>query len=55
MEKEIASLESKKENLQNHFTDETLSPDEIKALSIELKTLEETLEVKTDQWLNRSI
>ena len=55
LEKEIASLESKKENLQNHFTDETLSPDEIKALSIELKTLEETLEVKTDQWLNRSI
>jgi ATP-binding cassette subfamily F protein uup len=38
LEKEIASLESKKENLQNHFTDETLSPDEIKALSIELKT-----------------
>jgi ATP-binding cassette subfamily F protein uup len=55
LEKEIASLESKKENLQNHFTDETLSPDEIKALSIELKTLEETLEVKTDEWLNRSI
>jgi ATP-binding cassette subfamily F protein uup len=55
LEKEIASLESKKENLQNQFTDETLSPDEIKALSIELKTLEETLEVKTDEWLNRSI
>ena len=55
LEKEIASLESKKENLQNQFTDETLSPDEIKALSIELKTLEETLEVKTDDWLNRSI
>jgi ATP-binding cassette subfamily F protein uup len=55
LEKEIASLESKKENLQNHFTDETLSPDEIKALSIELKTLEETLEEKTDEWLNRSI
>ena len=55
LEKEIASLESKKENLQNQFTDETLSPDEIKALSIELKTLEETLEEKTDEWLNRSI
>ncbi len=55
LEKEIASLESKKENLQNQFTDETLSPDDIKALSIELKTLEETLEEKTDEWLNRSI
>jgi ATP-binding cassette subfamily F protein uup len=55
LEKEIASLESKKENLQNQFTDETLSPDEIKALSIELKTVEETLEEKTDEWLNRSI
>lgn len=55
LEKEIASLESKKENLQNQFTDQTLSPDEIKALSIELKTVEETLEEKTDEWLNRSI
>ncbi len=55
LDKEIASLESKKENLQNQFTDETLSPDEIKALSIELKTVEETLEEKTDEWLNRSI
>ena len=51
----IASLESKKEKLQNQFTDETLSPDDIKALSIELKTVEETLEEKTDEWLNRSI
>ncbi len=55
LEKEIASLESKKENLQNQFTDETLTPDDIKALSIELKTVEETLEEKTDEWLNRSI
>lgn len=55
LEKEIASLESKKENLQNQFTDETLTPDDIKALSVELKTVEETLEEKTDEWLNRSI
>jgi ATP-binding cassette subfamily F protein uup len=55
LEKKIASLESKKERLQNQFTDETLSPDDIKALSIELKTVEETLEEKTDEWLNRSI
>ena len=55
LEKKIASLESKKEKLQNQFTDETLSPDDIKALSIELKTVEETLEEKTDEWLNRSI
>ena len=53
--KKIASLESKKEKLQNQFTDETLSPDDIKALSIELKTVEETLEEKTDEWLNCSI
>ena len=55
LEKKIASLESKKERLQNQFTDETLSPDDIKALSIELKTVEETLEEKTDEWLNCSI
>ena len=55
LEKKIASLESKKEKLQNQFTDETLSPDDIKALSIELKTVEETLEEKTDEWLNCSI
>ena len=55
LEKKIASLESKKEKLQNQFTDETISPDDIKALSIELKTVEETLEEKTDEWLNRSI
>ena len=55
LEKKIASLESKKEKLQNQSTHKPLSPNDIKALSIELKTVEETLEEKTDEWLNRSI
>ncbi|MDA7777642.1 ABC-F family ATP-binding cassette domain-containing protein [Flavobacteriaceae bacterium] len=55
LEKEIATLESKKESLQSQFTDDSLSPEEIKALSITLKTVEETLEEKTDEWLERSL
>ena len=55
LEKEIATLESKKESLQSQFTDDSLSPEEIKALSITLKTVEETLEKKTDEWLERSL
>ncbi|MDG2387412.1 MAG: ABC-F family ATP-binding cassette domain-containing protein [Flavobacteriaceae bacterium] len=55
LENEIASLEIQKETLQNQFADASLSAEDIKALAIELKTVEETLEVKTNEWLERSL
>jgi len=48
-------LEIQKEALQNQFTDASLSAEDIKALAIELKAVEETLEVKTNEWLERSL
>ena len=55
LEKEIAALEAEKENIQHQFTDGTLSPEDIKALSIELTSVEKALETKTDAWLERSL
>ncbi len=55
LEKEIAALEAEKENIQHQFTDGTLSPEDIKALSIELTSVEKALEAKTDAWLERSL
>ena len=42
-------------SLQNRFADEKMSAEEIKELSILLKELENTLEEKTNQWLEYSI
>lgn len=55
LEKEIAALESQKETLQNKFAESTLSPDDIKKLSVELKAIEDALSTKTDIWLERSL
>ena len=55
IEREIAALEAKKENVQNQFAHDSLTPEEIKTLSIELKSLEETLEAKTNAWLELSL
>ena len=55
IEREIAALEAKKENVQNQFAHDSLTPEEIKTLSIELKYLEETLEAKTNAWLELSL
>mgnify|MGYP000683840828 CR=1 FL=1 len=55
LEKNIRKIELKKLSLQNRFADETMSAEEIKELSILLKELENTLEEKTNQWLEYSI
>ena len=55
LEKNIRKIELKKLSLQNRFVTETMSAEEIKELSITLKELENTLEEKTNQWLEYSI
>ena len=55
LEKEIATLELKKEDLQNQFANNSLSTEDIKSLSIELKSIEDDLSTKTDDWFTRSI
>jgi ATP-binding cassette subfamily F protein uup len=55
LEKEIASLDAQKENLQQQFNDESLSLEDIKSLSIELTAVEKTLETKSNEWLERSL
>ena len=55
LEKEIASLDTQKEHLQQQFNDESLSPEDIKSLSIELTAVEKTLEAKSNEWLERSL
>jgi ATP-binding cassette subfamily F protein uup len=55
LETEIVKLEVQKETIQNRFSNYALSPEEIKTLSIELKLAEETLEERTNTWLELSI
>jgi len=55
LEIEIAKFEAQKETIQNKFSSEALSPEEIKTLSIELKSTEEALEERTNAWLALSI
>jgi len=55
LETEIAKFEVQKETIQNKFSSEALSPEEIKTLSIELKSTEEALEERTNAWLALSI
>ena len=55
LEKEIASLDAQKEHLQQQFNDDALTPEDIKALSIELTAVEKALEAKSDEWLERSL
>jgi ATP-binding cassette subfamily F protein uup len=55
LETEIAKFEAQKETIQNRFSNDTLSPEEIKTLSIELKSAEEALEDRTNIWLELSI
>mgnify|MGYP000953303773 CR=1 FL=1 len=47
--------EAQKETIQNRFSNDALSPEEIKILSIELKSAEEALEKRTNKWLELSI
>jgi len=55
LETKIAKFEAQKETIQNKFSSEALSPEEIKTLSIELKSTEEALEERTNAWLALSI
>jgi len=50
LEREIQKLEAQKETLQGKFTDETLSGEDISALSIELGQLSEIIDQKTERW-----
>ena len=50
LEKEIQKLEEQKEKLQAKFTDDSLSGEEINALSIELGELDTKIEEKTERW-----
>ena len=55
LEKEIQKLESKKVEIQNKFTDSTLSGEDISQLSIELKTITDAIETKTERWFELSM
>lgn len=54
LEREIQKLESKKVTLQEKFTDSTLSGEDIKNLSIELKEVTDTIDAKTERWFELS-
>ncbi len=53
LEKEIKKIEFLKEEIQNHFNQE-LSLDDVKKYSIQLKNIEEDLELKTNRWFELS-
>ncbi len=50
LEREIQKLEKQKVALQEKFTDSSLSGDDIDTLSIELKEVNETIDLKTERW-----
>lgn len=54
LEREIQKLEKEKVTLQSKFTDETLSGDDIEALSIALGKVSSTIEEKTERWFELS-
>ncbi|TDT47551.1 ATP-binding cassette subfamily F protein uup [Maribacter spongiicola] len=54
LEREIQKLEKKKVTLQEKFTDDSLSGDDIKDLGIELKEVTDTIESKTERWFELS-
>lgn len=55
LEREIAKLEKEKVELQQKFTQSDLSPDDIKALSMQLSDVETTIEAKTERWFELSL
>ncbi|TDS17035.1 ATP-binding cassette subfamily F protein uup [Maribacter caenipelagi] len=54
LEREIQKLEKKKVTLQEKFTDDSLSGDDIKDLGIKLKEVTDTIESKTERWFELS-
>ncbi|RAJ15605.1 ABC-F family ATP-binding cassette domain-containing protein [Arenibacter echinorum] len=55
LEKEIKKLESQKVEIQNKFTDSTLTGEDISKLSIELKVITDAIEEKTERWFELSM
>lgn len=55
LESQIKKLEAEKEKLENQFTSQDWSVDQISEKSIELEKLIQSLETKTDRWLELSI
>ncbi|MDX1364694.1 ABC-F family ATP-binding cassette domain-containing protein [Arenibacter latericius] len=55
LEKDIKKLEAKKIEIQNKFTDATLSGDKITELSIQLSEIEEEIDKKTERWFELSL
>ena len=55
LEKSIQILEKEKEELQNQFSDTSMSGEEIDVLSIRLKDIIEKLEDKTERWFELSM
>ena len=53
LEREIKKTEALKEEIQNHFNNE-LSLEEVKKYSVELKNIEQDLELKTNRWFELS-
>jgi ATP-binding cassette subfamily F protein uup len=54
LEKSIQNLEVQKGELQNQFSNPSISGEEIDLLSIRLKDIKEELEVKTERWFELS-
>src|SRR5690606_34593080 len=55
LEKDIKNLEAKKVEIQNKFTDNTLSGEEITTLSIQIKEVSDEIETKTERWFELSL
>jgi ATP-binding cassette subfamily F protein uup len=54
LEREIQKLEKQKVVIQEKFTDDSLGGDDIKAMSIKLKELTDSIENKTERWFELS-
>ena len=55
LEKEIPELETKKQSIEATFTSESLSTEQIQELSEALSEIIDSLEEKTNRWLELSI
>ena len=54
LEREIEKIEANKEEIQNHFSTESLNPQDIEEFSITLGKLGQELEEKTERWFELS-
>ncbi|WP_047245943.1 ABC-F family ATP-binding cassette domain-containing protein [Maribacter thermophilus] len=54
LENEIQKLEYKKQEIQNKFTDTSLSGEQIEALSVELGEVTDAIDTKTERWFELS-